>query len=93
MQIITEEFIEFCKTIAGGFTSKTVKILTGTHKPSSGWKIRCLGQEISDKDIAKIKREIERRNEIILTGNYPGKELRKKRNRQNKKLSGKIMAM
>ena len=47
-RVITNEDIESCKTIRGGFTAQTVKALTGSRKPVKGWKRAIIGKIVTD---------------------------------------------
>ncbi len=60
--IITPELIEECKTNAGGFTNAAIIILSGERKPIKGWTRRCLGREITSKEMFAILQSNEKRN-------------------------------
>ena len=62
--IVTKELIESFRTSRRGFTNPVLMALAGTHKPTKGWAKRAIGNEISDADILKIRKSIERRNNI-----------------------------
>lgn len=47
-RVITHDDIESCRTIRGGFTTKTIFALTGSKKPLQGWKNRAVGKILSD---------------------------------------------
>ncbi len=70
--IVTEEFVESCRTMRGAFTRATEIILSGSVKPTQGWPRRAVGQTITEKDVLKIRESIDRRNNAnIKKGRIP----------------------
>jgi len=59
---ITPEFLDLCKTAQGGYTFKTIKLLTGRRDAPKGWKKRLIGKMIDDDLVALIRKDIDRRN-------------------------------
>ena len=65
---LTREIIEKAKSERGGWTKKQFKIIGEDWPPQSGWKDRCVGNEISSDGIKKYiaLRQNKRKAHLVL---------------------------